>query len=164
MGFLKRRKIKNAGVYILEQAAAGNARATEILEPRYADGVTDDDLIGWFAYSDKQRDAMMEAHHAFLAAIYLQQRDEGASEEAATEYAHRHYPNFLAPEKISAVSGNLTGEDRPLPEELLPRFSAWVQKIGPQMLAEGHVGDHYFTTGYSSANARVRAEIAKGNL
>jgi hypothetical protein len=70
----------------------------------------------------------------------------------------------LALEEISAVSGNLTGEDRPLPEELLPRFSAWVHKIGPQVLAEGHVGDHYFTMGYSSANARMRAEIRKGNL
>jgi hypothetical protein len=57
-----------------------------------------------------------------------------------------------------------TGDDRPFPWELEPRMSAWAATKGFEEVTKHGIGKTDFTAGYSSVNARLRAEMAKGNL
>jgi hypothetical protein len=89
------------------------------------------------------------------SAIYKKCIDDNISEADATQHALRSMA-FFGDSDIPHPS--LTGDDRPLWQELKPRVIEWSIRQGVQG------GEGLDASGYTSVNALIRAEIRNGNL
>jgi hypothetical protein len=98
MGLFKRRD--KAGAFMLQRAAEGNPRAAAMVDLRRAAGVTDEDLLTWWGFSDAHRKRTSEAHKTFQVGIYLAHKDEGHTEAEAVDHARRNYPTYTMAEHI----------------------------------------------------------------
>jgi hypothetical protein len=136
---------------MLREATAGDPDAQAMLAARRADGVTDDDLRGWWARSDRTRQEIRRSWKYRALIVYVARKRAGNTDDEAALHTMRHVPTFASVEELARRSdaNGQVGDDRPLAEELWPR------------VIQRYHGDLYFADlrGHKSAEAFIRADM-----
>jgi hypothetical protein len=152
---------QNFGDLLLQNEAAGPNIQAWLAKVR-REGGTDDDIRNWWNLHDLERRLMLKNdEHSRMAVVMDSLEKMGATKETVQElmdkavaHARKYFPFWGDPDDCSHVSG----DDRPLPEELRFRIDLWIQKkqFDPNYKEELERSTTF--------NALVRREIAKGNL
>ena len=145
----------NAGDTFLREEGT-NQRVREWLAKKRRAGVRDEDIRWYWNLDDLERRALEQMYQAILYATWKGAKEEGRTGEEAAVYSRKFHPYYGEPDDTRVTSG----DDRPLPIELMGRENVWFdrQRSGdPDALKQ-------LLQRYSSYNALMRAEIRAGRL
>jgi hypothetical protein len=152
---------QNFGDLLLQNEATGPNIKAWLAKVR-REGGTDEDIRNWWNLHDLERRIMLKNDENSRMAVVIDiLRTMGAATETtqesmdkAVDLARRYFPFWGDPDDCAHVSG----DDRPLPEELKFRIDLWIQR---KRLDPNYEEELERSTTF---NALVRREIAKGNL
>ncbi len=145
----------NAGDTFL-QTEGTNQRVREWFAKKRREGVRDEDIRWYWNLNDLERRALEHMYRAILYATWKDAMREGRTDEEAAVYARKFQPYYGEPDDTRVTSG----DDRPLPIELMGRENAWLDK----QRSRDADGLKQLLQKYSSYNALMRAEIRAGRL
>lgn len=143
----------NFGNLLVVAANEGESKALNIVNRARDDGAKDEDIIEWWNLNDLQRRMVLWSEEVFRYSVFLSAREEGLSADEAAIKVKKIFPMYGNPNNTS----NSSGEDRPLSQELRGRIDEYRQKHGALAIQEK-------TSGHTSYNAFIRAEIKRGAL
>ena len=143
----------NHGNTLIEKEKINN-ETKEWLKPAREDGVSNEDIIWYWNLHEIDRRMLDKIEIYFRTARYLQYKSDGLTEEQAIKKLFKYSPVWGDPYDIRYSSG----EDRPLPPELIDRVNKYVIN---RTDIEKFKKD---CEQYSSLNALIRKEIKKGNI
>lgn len=125
-------------------------------ERRKNEGVKDEDIRWWWNLQPLERYMMLRVDEFHRMALFTKEMEKGKSAEEAMMVVRKYHPFFGDSNDTTYVSG----DDRPLPEELKDRIGKYIEK---RMLndAEQYKKD---IENSSTFNALIREEIRKENL
>ena len=127
------------------------------LAPVRRDGVTDEDIRRYLDMNELERRTLQYLNEVTLYSAWTAALQAGLSDNrTAAVYARKYLPYYGDPDDTRVTSG----DDRPLPLELMLREDAWSDKErnrNPSQFKK-RLGE------YSSYNAFVRAEIRAGRM
>lgn len=127
------------------------------LDKKRQDGVTDEDIRGWWNSHDLERRMMLAQDNVMKLAFYNKLvQGEGLTEEDALTRLRKNHPNFGDPDDTT----KRTAEDRPLPVELKDRVNVYMIR----RMAEDPTALKRDVEQASTYNALVRREIKLGRL
>jgi len=127
------------------------------LAPLRRDGVTDEDIRRYHDMNELERRTLQCLNEVTLYSAWKSALQAGLSDDrTAAVYSRKYYPYFGDPDDTRVTSG----DDRPLPLELMLREATWSDKErnrNPSQFKE-------WLEKYSSYNAFVRVEIRAGRM
>jgi hypothetical protein len=141
------------GSEVLELAKIGQNPAAEIVSVAKSDGATDLDIQSWWSLADVSRRMMWWSESSFRYANFSAFVEQGDSEDKAMLKVRRMFPMYGDPRDTQHV----TGDDRPLANELRGRVDRFRENHGAERIIE-------WSSGYSTLNAYVRSCIRAGRL
>lgn len=141
------------GDQLLLMARKGVTPAVRIVAKARNEGARDEDISEWWNLHDLQRRMVVWSETVFRYATFRHHTDEGLDGSQAMAEVRRMFPMYGDPEDTTHV----LGEDRLLPNELRGRVDAYREKVGAEAIRTR-------SSGYSTYNAFVRAEIREGRL
>lgn len=154
----------NYGDLLLQQEN-NDLKIKSFLDARRKEGVTDEDIRRWWNMDALERGVWrhLNNHYSMNTMLNSFEKFKHLGEKAALEKAQesfrRSQPVFGDPEAPPS-NPRAQGSDRPLPEELEHRIDQYIEKRMksdfPQLIKE--------SASFTSFNAFVRSEIAKGRL
>ena len=146
----------NSGDIFLERER-NDAKVRSELQKKRLDGVTDDDVRSYWNRNDLERRVVENIRQAVMYSRFKQHvEDEGRTAEEAAIVIRKYFPYFGDPDDMRVTSG----DDRPLPFELMRRVDDWYSKEQTRNPADFKKR----LERSSSFNALVRAEIQGGRL
>ncbi|MFI5398365.1 MAG: hypothetical protein ACHQ9S_22745 [Candidatus Binatia bacterium] len=146
---------EKAGAALLQNERK-NANIARELQRKRLEGVTDDDIRWYWNMQDLERRAMEQMYQAILYATWKSALEGGRGDKEAAAYARKFHVYWGDPGDMRMTSG----DDRPLPIELMKRENAWFEeqmRVNPEEL-------QLRLERSSSYNAVIRAEIRAGRL
>jgi hypothetical protein len=152
---------QNFGDLLLQNEATGPNIKAWLAKVR-REGGTDQDIRNWWNLHDLERRIMLKNDENSRMAVVIDQLEKmGATKETMQEsmdkavaHTRKYFPFWGDPDDCTHVSG----DDRPLPEELKFRINLWVER---KQFDANYKEELERSTTF---NALVRREIAKGNL
>ncbi len=146
----------NAGDIFLERERT-DAKTRSELQKKRLEGVTDDDIRWYWNRNDLERRVEENMHQSIMYARFWQfVEDEGRTPEEAAVLVRKFFPYYGDPNDTRIT----TGDDRPLPVELMRREDDWFSKQRTQ----DPVAFQKRLKEFSSFNALMRAEIRMRRL
>ena len=128
-----------------------------MLAKKRTEGVQDADIRWWWNIHDLERRMMLKVSEWTQFSLFIKLKDEDhLGEEEAVKKVRKHHPFYGDPDDTS----HTTGDDRPLPHELILRVNTYVverTKINPEQFKKEIESS-------STLNALIRKEIRKGNI
>ena len=151
---------ENFGHLLIEAAKKGDPNAKKIVDKAHKEGATDDDIREFWNLDDLQRRMAIFMSEALKVTMAASLWKEGLTKDEEKEIAtkiRRTFPMYGDPDNTRVTSG----DDRPLPYELMFRVDRWRMKM---INEEGEEKIKEKLNKYSTFNAMVRDEIRKGDL
>jgi len=145
----------NLGNIILRKSKKNN-KAKIFVENLRKEGVKDEDIRWWWNMHDLERRIIEKIDDNTRINTFINNRKKGVSEAKATEMVRKLYPIYGDPKYTLYTSG----DNRPLPDELRIRVSAYIEKR-TRTDPEKYKKEIEQSTTF---NALVRQEIRKGNI
>jgi hypothetical protein len=145
----------NAGDTFLQREAT-DERTREWLEKKRSEGVTTEDIRWYWNLNDLERRSLEQMYKAILYATWKNAVQDGRTSEHAAIHARKFHPYYGEPDDTRVTSG----DDRPLPIELMGRENAWFEKARSQ----GLDALRQRLQKSSSYNALMRTEIRARRL
>ncbi|MBU6432270.1 MAG: hypothetical protein KGS09_11355 [Nitrospirae bacterium] len=145
----------NYGDLLLEKERSNPRLKNELAKIRQ-EGVTDEDIRRYWSMNDLERRVLEKFYQGILYATWKMAREAGLSSKQAAVFARKYHPYYGNPDDTRVT----TGDDRPLPIELMMREDAWFdkQRSGNPSQLKQRLEEH------SSYNALIRAEIRAGRI
>jgi hypothetical protein len=151
----------NFGDLLLQKEATGPNIKAWLAKVR-REGGTDEDIRNWWNLHDLERRIILKNDENSRVALVMDQLEKmGATKETmhesmdkAVAHARKYFPFWGDPDDCT----HLSGDDRPLPEELKFRVNRWIQRkqADPNYKEEVERSTTF--------NALIRREISEGNL
>ena len=143
------------GERMLEQESSDEATFL-YLAKRRKEGVTDEDVRGWWNLHDIERRILVQAEEKHRFGLLIHHIKGGMSEAEATARVRREVPVYGDPDAESSGEP----DDRPLPDELRDR----VERFREEAYADDPGGFVRETEAATSMNALVRKAMRDGRL
>ena len=144
---------ENYGDLLLREAVNGNSNSRKIVDRARKEKATDDDIREFWNLNDLQRRMVFWSEDIFRFASFETFKKEGLNSDEAMIKVRKMFPMYGDPNNEKHVSG----DDRPLPNELRGRVDEYRKKIGV-------INIEAKSKQYTTYNAFVRSEIREGNL
>lgn len=161
---------KNEGMYNLPPMSGDallkkektDKEASQMLEKRRREGVTDEDVRWWWNMNDIERRMMLKIDELHRTALFIEEMQNSTvtAEEGAADKASARVRKFHPMYGDSKDETHTKGDDRPLPFELKDRINIYIEnrsKTDPEQYKEDLEQSTTF-------NALVRKEIKAGNI
>ena len=142
------------GTTIIQAAADDVKPFSEWIRWARREGATDEDICWWWDMHDLERRTMVWAEDVMRAAVFLEARGNGESDEQAARDVRRIFPMYGHNPRATVV---LSEQDRRLPHELRDRVNRYCER-------DGHASVAQQASESSSFNAFIRQMIQKGRL
>lgn len=144
---------ENFGDFLLIQAGGGIPEALRIVEKARKEGAGDEDIAEWWNLQDLQRRMVLWSEEIFRYTSFNSFVSQGIDADEAMRKVRQMFPMYGDPSDITHVSG----EDRPLPNELRGRVDQYREKYSAESILQR-------ASQYGTYNALVRAEIRSKRL
>lgn len=146
---------QNFGDILLKKEST-NPHFKSLLARKRSEGVKDEDIRWWWNMHDLEKRMMVEVDNWQGFALFSKLiKENGLNEEEAGKRVKKSRPIFGDPD-----DAQVTGEDRPLPHELINRINIYFEKrsqTDPEKL-KNEIAES------SSFNALIRKEIKNGKV
>ena len=146
---------EKAGDALLQNETT-NAMIARELHRKRLEGVTDEDIRWYGNVRDLERRATEQMYQAIMYSAWKSALEGGRDATEAAVYTRKFQAYWGDPDDVRVTSG----EDQPLPIELMKRVNAWFEeqmRVNPEEL-------RLRLERSSSYNAVIRAEIRAGRL
>ncbi len=143
------------GEWLIVGARHGDAFGSKIVTQARAEGATDADIIEWWNLPDLGRRMVLWSEETFRFSVFKSSIEEGLSADDAMARVRKMFPMYGDPTDTRHVSG----EDRPLPNELRGRIDDFRQRLGAARISRT-----LKRGAYSSYNAFIRERIREGEF
>ena len=142
---------------IFLQKESSDEKVRSMLAKSRKEGATGEDIRLWYNMHDLERRMAILLHNAVSLALFIElQEEKGLSSEEASKRVRKSQLIFGDPDDTT----HGTGDDRPLPPELIGRINIYrakrLQTDPEQFMKEIEES--------STFNAFIRKEIRKGNI
>ncbi len=116
-------------------------------------GAREEDIREYWNLPELSRRMVNWSEQIFRYSLFSSCIEEGLSADEAMDKVRKTYPMYGNPENEQHVSG----DDRPLPQELRGRVDIYRELHGAKKIQE-------LSKGFTTYNAFIRAELKKGNV
>jgi hypothetical protein len=140
----------NFGDFIIEHYHEGNENCKRIVDKAINGGANLNDVRHWWNLHEIERRMITWEDNCFRLATFKGLMDEGMTNEEAVKKLRFSYPLYGDPTDES----NMSGEDRPLPDELHDRVNKIAAELSQTYLNED-------IKKFSSMNSFLRASLKK---
>jgi len=141
---------------VLLQKEKDSGKENENFEKKRKEGVKDEDIKWWFNLNDIERRMMAKVDDMNCLAMFINEIENGKSENEAAAIVRKYHPKYGNPEDDSFTKS----DDRPIPYELKDRVNIYIEKRFKND-PEKYKKD---IDSSSTFNALVRKEIKAGNI
>jgi transcriptional regulator with XRE-family HTH domain len=141
---------------VLLQKEKDSGKENENFKKKRKEGVKDEDIKWWFNLNDIERRMMAKVDDMNCLAMFINEIENGKSENEAAAIVRKYHPKYGNPEDDSFTKG----DDRPIPYELKDRVNIYIEKRFKND-QEKYKKD---IESSSTFNALVRKEIKAGNI